>query len=358
MRPPRASSYSAPKLSASASEAVLRQTVTDSFGIVNTNDDESYDEAVRLAANVCGTPAALLSFTDHGRQWLTARVGIEPRECPGALAFCAQAVRAPEHVTVVPDVAEDPRFARSKGKAANMPFRFYAGAPLVAPLGTPFGTLSVMDRTTRRITDSQTTALRTLARQIVRQLALGQENTALRLANARLSEISMTDVLTCIANRRAFNDRLATEEAHSRQTGDPFSMLLMDIDHFKLFNDHHGHLAGDEALFRIADTLKRNNRSYDLLARYGGEEFALILPRTRLDAAVATAERLRRAVETAQMPWQNMTLSIGAATFEPVFGSMGLIAAADRALYAAKAAGRNRVAMADVHDNQAISFLT
>jgi diguanylate cyclase (GGDEF)-like protein len=341
----RASSLIVQTPSAFVPDGWGRQSRDNSYGILNYNNDESHDEVVKLAANVCGTPAAMLSLMDGGRQWLTARIGIKAGECPRALFFSAQAMRAPDQVMVVPDVADHPRFARHWGKAGDRPFRFYAGAPLVAPLGTAFGTIAVIDRTRRGLTDSQTTALKSLARQIARQLALGQENSALRLANAKLTEISMTDALTCIPNRRAFNDRLAAEESLARQTGAPFSLLLMDVDHFKLFNDRHGHQAGDEALVRIAGTLKGNNRSSDLLARYGGEEFALILPQTRIEAAVAAAERLRGAIEAAVMPWQSITVSIGAAAYDPACGAAGLIAAADRALYAAKAAGRNRVAI-------------
>jgi diguanylate cyclase (GGDEF)-like protein len=343
MYPPRASSCVAPKLSGFVSERVLRQEEIDSYGLLNYDDEESFTEAVRLAANVCGTPAAMLSFIDRGRQWPTARIGLDAVECPRALFLCAQAVRVPDQVMVVPDVAEDPLFTGTWGQAGQTPFRFYAGAPLVAPLGIPFGTISVIDRTRRALTESQVMALQSLARQIVRELALAHEINTLRIANAKLTEISMTDALTCVANRRAFNEGLAAEETRARRTGEAFSLLLMDVDHFKLFNDRHGHLAGDEALLKIAHTLKSNNRGYDLLARYGGEEFALILPQTNTAAAAAAAERLRAAVEGADMPLQRMTLSIGVASFDPARGTADLVSAADRALYAAKAAGRNRV---------------
>ena len=347
MQAPSASSYVALKPSGLMSREEVAEATADRFQAVDCGDDESFYEAVKLAANVCGTQGALLTFIHRGRQWLSARTGMASFDCPRALAFCAQAIRAPDEVMVVRDVAEDPRFSRNWGKAGGVPFRFYAGAPLLAPHGVPFGTLSVIDRCSRELSKSQATALQSLSRQIVRLLALAQDNIALRAANERLSEISMTDVLTNIANRRAFNERLAAEEKTARRTGEPFALLLMDVDQFKQFNDRHGHLAGDAALVRIAGTLSGNNRSSDLLARYGGEEFGLILPRARVEAAAAVAERLRMAVEADDTPWQHVTLSIGVAAFDPTRGTNGLIADADRALYAAKAAGRNRVVSAD-----------
>ena len=345
MFPPRVPSALAPKLSRLVNEQVSRSAESSSSALLNYDDEESLAEAVKLAATVCGTPAAMLSLIDRGRQWPTARIGIEAVECPRALFLCAQAVRVPDQVMVVPDVSEDPLFTDTWGKAGETPFRFFASAPLMSPSGMPFGTISVIDRTRRALSDTQVTALKSLARQVVRALTLAQEVNALRIANEKLAAISLTDALTCVANRRAFNERLAAEEMRARRTGEGFSLVLMDVDRFKLFNDRYGHVAGDEALLTIAHTLKSNNRAYDLLARYGGEEFALILPQTSTDAAVAAAERLRAAVEDADIPFQRMTISVGVATFDPARGTAELVNAADRALYEAKAAGRNRVAV-------------
>jgi diguanylate cyclase (GGDEF)-like protein len=203
----------------------------------------------------------------------------------------------------------------------------------------------VLDRISRQLTPAQTKALQLLARQIGRQNELERTNAAFRRANARLAEISVTDALTCIPNRRAFNHRLYEEEARSKRTGDPLSLLLIDVDQFKSFNDRFGHVAGDTALFRIAEILKTHNRPYDFVARYGGEEFAVILSQTALQAAIGVAERLRASVEATEMLFERLTLSIGVAMYDSEPGTAALISAADRALYAAKAGGRNRVAV-------------
>ena len=346
MHPPQASSFVTARLPGKGAGKAAHQATTKHYEEINFSDDESYKEIARLAADLCGTSAAMLSFVNHDRQWLTARVGIDTVDCRRALFFCAHAMRSVDQVMIVPDVAEDERFGRNWGHAGGGQFRFYAGAPVVAPLGAPFGMICVLDRDRRGLTEAQAAALSGLGRQVARQLALAQENAALRVANAKLSEISNTDALTCIANRRAFDERLAAEERRAREKGEPFSLLLMDVDRFKDFNDRHGHRAGDQALYRIANGLKSDNRSTDLLARYGGEEFALILPNTRLEAAIGVAERLRATVEALDGPYQQLTLSIGAAAYDPKHQADELVAAADRALYAAKAIGRNRVVAA------------
>lgn len=168
----------------------------------------------------------------------------------------------------------------------------------------------------------------------------------------RLASLAATDALTGLANRRAFDERLADEWARARRDGRQLSLLLIDVDHFKKFNDHYGHLAGDgclRALGRILSAIAR--RPADLAARYGGEEFAVLLPNTGPDGCAEIGEGIRQALHDLAMvhaqnpPSRLVTVSVGAATSVPsqASDSSTLVAAADRALYAAKDSGRDRL---------------
>lgn len=161
--------------------------------------------------------------------------------------------------------------------------------------------------------------------------------------NKQLEALAATDSLTGIANRRALVARLEHEVQRSRRSGDPLSILLLDVDNFKTFNDTFGHPEGDVVLVRVAEILSEGVRDTDLLARYGGEEFAVVLPDSDSETAAAAAERLRAAIETAQWPKREITASFGVASLSEEMESGSLIAAADQALYMAKRLGRNRV---------------
>ena len=154
-----------------------------------------------------------------------------------------------------------------------------------------------------------------------------------------------TDPLTELPNRRAFRDELERRIAqwHRKQT--VFSLMMLDVDHFKTLNDHYGHPAGDQVLRAMAEALKGTMRQMDLVARVGGEEFAVILPETGLDEAALAAERVRTAVESHAFCCEqrnlHVTVSLGVAVVEEQDNAVSLIKRADEALYASKRAGRN-----------------
>jgi diguanylate cyclase (GGDEF)-like protein len=183
---------------------------------------------------------------------------------------------------------------------------------------------------------------------------LDRANQELEKRRQELLELSRTDALTGLANRRLFDERLEAEFQRSSRYRSPLSCLMMDLDHFKRLNDQWGHAFGDEVLRQVAAAARRALRDVDLLARYGGEELVALLPETGLAEAVLVAERVRAGVEGLRLAARvegrtgavRCTASLGVATFPGPGVDSGptLVAAADACLYAAKAAGRNRVA--------------
>ena len=164
-----------------------------------------------------------------------------------------------------------------------------------------------------------------------------------------LSELAATDGLTGLANRRTLDQRLRLEWERAQRSGEPLALLMIDVDHFKAFNDRHGHQGGDEALRNVARVIGSNiRRPADLAARYGGEEFAVILPDTDGEGASTIAEHIRSAVEhlpPADGDALSVTVSVGLSTWDKRSrGSLEeLLLSADRALYDAKHSGRNRI---------------
>ena len=175
--------------------------------------------------------------------------------------------------------------------------------------------------------------------------------------NALLLDV-LTDPLTGLANRRCFDEALSAVWLESMRARTPISLIMIDVDHFKAFNDHYGHMGGDECLQCVAQHLRSAVRAMDVMARYGGEEFAAILPGTELETATAVAERMRALVADMGLPNSGagtesiVTISLGVSHAMPSDpqGAQRLLEAADRNLYAAKRGGRNLVA---VHDNPA-----
>ncbi|HEY6555354.1 MAG TPA: diguanylate cyclase, partial [Vicinamibacteria bacterium] len=187
------------------------------------------------------------------------------------------------------------------------------------------------------------------------RLRADEANRRLQEANERLKQMSLTDDLTGVANRRHFEAMLDEEWRRCVRTGMPLSVIFMDVDHFKPFNDHYGHPEGDRCLRSVAGVLAAGcRRAGDLLARYGGEEFVVLLSGTGDGGAAQKAERLRKAIEDLAIPQSPgvplpvVTISVGVATDRPTpHGSpIDLMARADRALYAAKRQGRNRLVSA------------
>ncbi|MEM9468535.1 MAG: diguanylate cyclase [Pseudomonadota bacterium] len=174
----------------------------------------------------------------------------------------------------------------------------------------------------------------------------------------RIRREAVTDGLTGLANRKSFDDQIGRLWRDCSKNGGTFSLLMVDIDHFKPFNDNYGHQVGDQVLRLVAMTMINEVKGQDMAARYGGEEFAILLPDTNINAAQSVGENLRQAIEQKEIinratgkPLGRITVSIGAAQYYSLEDVDGLIDRADKALYASKNKGRNQVTLADTpHD--------
>ncbi len=174
------------------------------------------------------------------------------------------------------------------------------------------------------------------------QTELAAQYRALEAANRQLASQATTDGMTGLANHRAFQEEMQRQTARSERSAAPLSLLLLDVDKFKQYNDTFGHPAGDEVLRTVANLLASQVRDGDLPARYGGEEFAVVLPETDAETARQIAERIRAAVESHPFPNRTVTVSIGVAQRFQTETPNATIQRADVALYEAKSAGRNR----------------
>jgi len=335
-------------------EEANRLLALEQYEILDSAQEKSYDDIARLAAYLCGAPVGLVTFFDSAGQWVKARycAGMftdKLLDLPPSPVLREAFYQTKGRLLQVPDLLADARFAHAIPQGSAK-LRFYAAVPLYSPAGEVLGALSVLDRRCRNLAQEQGNALETLARQIMELLEMRRTLIGLSDANARLGQQNITDALTGIPNRRAYDQKLTEEFSRAKRTGTPLSMLMIDIDHFKEYNDKYGHPAGDTALQSVARVLMSSLRPYDFLSRYGGEEFVIILPATDLTDAILVAERVRGLVAGSEFPHRKFTVSIGVARLDVEAGARALVQAADNGLYRAKAAGRNKVLVGKLNE--------
>ncbi|MDI1464580.1 diguanylate cyclase [Catellatospora sp. KI3] len=367
--PPTADGTAPAAASAEPTRPILTSTI-DLLGILaasqalssQTTFDGVRARVVEVLSDMTGATAVhLLRRDDDGKHW--ALPPQEPGDRPPAPASVIRYVERTREPLVVGDAAHDDRFARDP---------YFAGLDTCSLLAVPIvnrGSWQALLLLENHLIREAFSAERLDAVQLIAgQLAVSLDNASvlaslerkvaqrteeLTAANARLELLSSTDALTGLANRRRWEQRLAGEWDRAARAGAPLALAMVDIDHFKPYNDHYGHPAGDDCLQRVAAELTRNLRQVDLVARYGGEEFAVLMPGIGVERARQVGERLRAAVAALSEPHAVtsdgiVTVSIGVAAMTPgpARDADDLVRLADVELYRAKRSGRNQVSAA------------
>lgn len=349
-------------------DEAARQQSLASYRILDTLPERAYDELAIVAKAVAGTHYAAVTLMDRDRQWLKASIGLDARETPRSTAICETALRTPDSVLEVEDARHDPRFAHFATVVGPPYIRRYAGAPLVDPDGVALGTLCVFDDQAGRFTRDCIDALKVLSQQVMRLLELRRRNRELHAAvgahrqrhdelaetqrelvhaNLKLLREARQDALSGLMNRRALDEveqRIVAGEFDQAQR---FTVLVLDVDHFKRINDGHGHAVGDDVIRALGRILNACVRTDDLAFRMGGEEFGVFMPGAGEAAAERVADQVRACCAAGEgLPFP-IQLSGGIAVGRFTQDSLSdTLERADRALYQAKRAGRDRVLLA------------
>jgi diguanylate cyclase (GGDEF)-like protein/PAS domain S-box-containing protein len=276
---------------------------------------------------VAGWTSSSLSATEFER--LSRQLRLEP----GA-GLPGEALRRREAIWIG-DYAADSSFLRAT--AARKAGLHSAICVPVTREGEIVGVIEFFSARVRVRDEAIIGALATVGGQVGELLGILDHRHALM---RRLETAALTDQLTGLPNRRAWEETLDRELARAARDGHPVCVAVLDLDGFKVYNDHHGHLAGDLLLAQAAEAWRAELRGGDVLARYGGDEFAALIPGRRLETALAVVERLRRATP------QGSGCSAGVAVWDQRESATGLFGRADAALYVAKESGRNRIAAA------------
>ena len=315
-----------------------RLAALDQLDLLDTPRDDGFERVVRLIKDIFTVDIALVSLIDAHRQWYKACAGLGQDEVARQDSFCRYVVDADQPV-IVQDATRDDRFSSHPAVTGSTHIRFYAGVPLKTRDGHTIGTVCAIDRETRSFSHRDVTILEELAGAAMDRIELLQS----------VSTDSLTDALT----RRAFRHEAEQLISASLRHQHSLSCIVFDIDKFKLVNDTFGHATGDEVLKAVTATCRAALRAEDLFGRLGGEEFAILLPGVSERDAWEIGERIRTQVELVPANPAQLSVSIGIACMTPLVTMewTGLVEAADKALYAAKAAGRNRCHVAENADN-------
>ena len=285
-------------------------------GLLDTAPEREFDDITLLASQICGTPIAIVSLIDRDRQWFKSRVGLDASETPREQAFCAHAILDPQVTMVIRDATEDKRFADNPLVTGDPNIRFYAGTPLLTRENLALGTLCVIDRRPRVLNKPQMAALEALGRQLSLRLELRRTTELLQKANEELQNLSLTDELTGLYNRRGFflHCEQQLKLYRSRQSERSLWLMVGDMDGLKSINDAYGHPEGSAAIKKLAEILTNTFRDADILARPGGDEFTALILNTLDEVAEKLPERLEANLAayntTSEKPYK-IAISVG-----------------------------------------------
>ena len=303
------------------------------YDILDTGTEAEFEQIVQLVQRVFDVPMAAVTLIDSDRQWFKASRGLNVPETPRNMAFCHHTISAADGLAVE-DAEADPRFAGTPLVAGAPHIRSYLGAPLRTPDGYQVGALCIIGNERRQFTLEDREILRRFSDVVVSQMELRQ--------------LASRDSLTGALTRRAFDQAIFDALEAGRKTGRGAALAILDLDFFKRLNDEHGHGCGDAVLVAVTEAMAVVLGPRGIIGRLGGEEFGVLIDSGDTAMATALAERLRAAVAAVAVPGHDVqaTASIGVALLSPELDTAeAWLRAADMALYAAKAGGRDRVAL-------------
>lgn len=309
-----------------------------SYGLIDAFPEKEYDDFSFLASMVSGASMASISLVDRDHQLFKSRLNLSTTHVPREISFCAYAILEPNEIFEVQDTALDNRFSKQPRFFNGKQVRFYAGWPLLDVRGYAVGALCVMDHQPKILSSEQRAGLQALGRRAATQLQLSLQ---LNLTSRQ----NVTDALTGVSNRRAFNAKITSEWNRHVMVKKKMALIVFDVDNFKTFNDKFGHDIGDTILMQVAASVTSVLRRKDFFARYGGEEFALVLEESTEENALTVAEKIRKTIEFFPWSYRPITISSGICVMQPEDGVTlnRMISRADMAMYQAKKSGRNCV---------------
>jgi diguanylate cyclase (GGDEF)-like protein len=318
--------------------------------LLDTPPEERFDRITRLAARLFDVPIVLIGLMDGGREWFKSRLGWTAPEVPRESSFSSHTILGDETL-VIPDTLKDPRFSRSPLVTGGPSIRFYAGCSISDAMGYRVGTLSILDRRPRRAEEVDVGALKDLAGMARDELChytlnrmgvlLREKEEQFRRAQEAILNLSLTDELTGLYNRRGFLHLAEQHRKLASRVKKEFLILFADLDHMKEINDTYGHAEGDRALVKTAQLLRRTFRESDVLGRLGGDEFTILAIDAPLNFSTTTASRLDAALQQynteGAAPYE-LSLSVGVVGFDPNRDTTieDLITQADREMYQQK----------------------